>query len=186
VLVSQNRLFGQAIIVAGVMSATSFTVITTATAMATASVSRTASPGHSARYVHYKNARFGFSLSRPASFKAEPKPEDGDGRGWQRDHGRVDISGFGQNNVLDRTPKDDEKADSQGLHVTYHNISGRVVTVSGYRHHRHVIVYQRDVVGKGSIDTLFWTYPTSQRKRWKRAVKHTVHSYRAGRVADGH
>ena len=49
------------------------------------------------------------------------------------------------------------------MSVAYDNISRNVVTVSGHKDGGRTIVYQRDVVGPGAIDTLYWSYPASQK-----------------------
>jgi hypothetical protein len=139
----------------------------------------------SSRFLRYTNPRFGLSMTRPASFHPFAPPEDGDGLEWRTDRGRVTISGFGVNNVRNYTPVQDERAVEKGLHVVYHHISGRTVTVSGYRH-GHTIVYVREVVGRGSIDTLYWVYPRAQRRRWNADVSHTAGTFRAGNIKTSH
>lgn len=88
--------------------------------------------------------------------------------------------------MLNWSPRQDESADSHGLSVVYTDITGNIVTVSGYKDNGHVVVYQRDVVGRGSIDTLYWRYPTSQKKQWDAAVTLTAHAFQPGDVATSH
>lgn len=96
------------------------------------------------------------------------------------------MSAFGSNNVLSLSPRQDESADSRGVSVVYTDISGNIVTVSGYKDQGRVIVYQRDVVGPGSIDTLYWRYPTSQKAHWDAAVTLTAHEFQPGDVVTSH
>ncbi len=70
--------------------------------------------------------------------------------------------------------------------MVYTDITGNIVTVSGYKDNGRIIVYQRDVVGPGSIDTLYWRYPTSQKTRWDATVTLTAHAFRPGNVTTGH
>jgi hypothetical protein len=137
-------------------------------------------------YRHYTNARFGFSVQRPAGFTAQPPPENGDGRQWTTDGGRVSLTAYGANNVNRLTPREQAAADARGVRVVYRNISGTVVTVSGYTHGGRVIVYRRDVVGAGSIDTLAWAYPASQKRRWDQAIATTARTFRPGDVTHAH
>jgi hypothetical protein len=65
-------------------------------------------------------------------------------------------------------------------------ISGNVVTVSGYKDNGQTIAYQRDVVGPGAIDTLYWSYPADQKKRWDAAVTLTAMTFRPGDVTTSH
>jgi serine/threonine-protein kinase len=141
-----------------------------------------ATPGYS----EYANPRYGFTTLWPSSFKAQPPPEDGDGQAWTSPDGQVLLAAYGTNNVLDYSPKQDEAADARLLSVVYANISGDIVTVSGYKNSGRTIVYQRDVVGPGSIDTLYWSYPANQKAQWNVAVTLTALTFRPGNVTMAH
>jgi hypothetical protein len=137
-------------------------------------------------YQSYTNARFGFTVRHPTSLRAQPPPENGDGREWRGEQGRVRLAAFGVNNVEHLTPRRQARADARGLHVVYRHIAGKVVTVSGTTHGGRVIVYHRDVVGRGSIDSLQWTYPAREKKRWDAAVTKSALSFRPGDVSRSH
>ncbi len=77
-------------------------------------------------------------------------------------------------------------AASRGWLVTLRTIEGNVVTVSGYINNRRTIVYRRDVVGPGAIDTMTWTYPVSEKDEWAGAVTQTAHAFKAGDVTRAH
>lgn len=139
-----------------------------------------------AGYSEYTNPRFGFATFWPSSFTAQPPPVDGDGLAWASPDGLAELTAYGSNNVLNESPRQDESADSRGLSVVYTDITGNIVTVSGYKDNGRIIVYQRDVVGPGSIDTLYWRYPTSQKTRWDATVTLTAHAFRPGNVTTGH
>ena len=96
------------------------------------------------------------------------------------------LSAYGANNVLGYSPQQDAAADSRGLSVTYRAISGNVVTVSGYKDSGRTIVYQRDVVGPGAIDTLYWSYPTTEQAQWNAPVTRTVQAFQPGDVTTFH
>jgi hypothetical protein len=136
-------------------------------------------------YRTYTNARFGFTVQHPSGMTAVAPPEDGDGRQWLADRGFVQLTAFGTNNVDHRTPAEQAAVDARGVHVTYRHIAGAVVTVSGTRRD-HVIFYERDVVGKGSIDSLVWWYPARQKARWDAAVTRTARTFRPGDVSRSH
>jgi serine/threonine-protein kinase len=133
-------------------------------------------------YDEYANPRYGFTALWPSSFRAQPPPEDGDGQEWTSPDGQVLLSAYGTNNVLDYSPGQDEAADARLLSVVYANISGDIVTVSGYKNNGRTIVYQRDVVGPGSIDTLYWSYPANQKAQWDAAVTLTALTFQPGNV----
>jgi eukaryotic-like serine/threonine-protein kinase len=137
-------------------------------------------------YNEYANSRYGFTTLLPSSLRAQPPPEDGDGQAWTSSDGRVLLAVYGANNVLDYSPEQDEAADARLLSVVYVNISGDIVTVSGYKNNGRTIVYQRDVVGPGSIDTLYWSYPANQKAQWDAAVTRTALTFRPGNVTRAH
>jgi serine/threonine-protein kinase len=137
-------------------------------------------------YDEYANPRYGFTTLWPSSFRAQPPPEDGDGQAWTSPDGQVLLSAYGTNNVLDYSPKQDEAADARLLSVVYANVSGDIVTVSGYKNGGRTIVYQRDVVGPGSIDTLYWSYPANQKAQWDAAVTLTALAFQPGNVTVAH
>jgi serine/threonine protein kinase len=141
-----------------------------------------ATPG----YNGYANPRYGFTTLWPSSFRAQPPPEDGDGQAWTSPDGQVQLSAYGANNVLNYSPEQDEAADASALSVVYSNISGDIVTVSGYENNGRTIVYQRDVVGSGSIDTLYWSYPANQKAQWNAAVTLTALEFQPGNVTTPH
>ena len=72
------------------------------------------------------------------------------------------------------------------MSVVYVNISGDIVTVSGYTNNGRTIVYQRDVVGPGSIDTLYWSYPVNQKAQLDAAVTQTALTFQPGNVTTSH
>jgi len=96
------------------------------------------------------------------------------------------MSAFGTNNILKYSPRQDEAADARTMSVVYRNVSGNVVTVSGYKNSGQTIVYQRDVVGPGAIDTLYWSYPAGEKARWDAAVTLTALTFQPGDVGTAH
>jgi hypothetical protein len=143
-------------------------------------------PASGTGYRRYTNQRFGFATLYPSDFSRRPPPEDGDGKEWTYDDGEVSLSAYGDDNVNHLTPQADLRWASRGVRATYSSISGDVVTISGYTAEHTSIVYERDIVGSGSIDTLLWRYPTSQRSRWQHANTKTALAFRPGDLAISH
>ena len=137
-------------------------------------------------YNKYANSRYGFTTLWPSSFRAQPPPADGDGQTWTSPDGQVLLSAYGANNIFNYSPGQDEAMDARSMSVVYDNINGNVVTVSGYKDSGRTIVYQRDVVGPGAIDTLYWSYPASQKVRWDAEVMLTARTFQSGDITTGH
>jgi hypothetical protein len=148
------------------------------------------SPGNApsipAGYDQYTNARYGFTTLWPSSLQIQAQPADNDGQKWASPDGQVQMLAFGSNNIRNYSPRQDEAAAAQGMSVTYANVSGNMVTVSGYMNNRLTIIYRRDVVGSGAIDTLYWNYPASQKAKWDAAVTLTALSFRPGNLDTAH
>ena len=144
------------------------------------------SPSIPAGYDQYSNARYGFTTLWPSSLQIQAQPADNDGQKWASPDGQVQLLAFGSNNIHNYSPRQDEAAAAQGMSVTYANVSGNVVTVSGYMNNRQAIIYRRDVVGPGAIDTLYWSYPASQKAKWDAAVTLTALSFRPGNLDIAH
>ncbi len=140
----------------------------------------------SSGYNKYASPRYGFTALWPADFSAQPPPEDGDGQSWAGPGGQVLLSAYGANNTLGYSPRQDEAAMATRISVVYMHISGNVVTVSGYKDDGRTIVYERDVVGPGAIDTLYWSYPANQKAQWDAAVTLTATTFRPGDLSSAH
>ena len=153
---------------------------------APASPSASNSPRIPAGYDQYTNARYGFTTLWPSSLQIQAQPADNDGQKWASPDGQVQMLAFGSNNIRNYSPRQDEAAAAQGISLAYANVSGNVVTVSGYTNNRQTIIYRRDVVGPGAIDTLYWSYPASQKTKWDAAVTLTALSFRPGNLDTAH
>src|SRR5438552_4104155 len=111
---------------------------------APASPSASNSPRIPAGYDQYTNARYGFTTLWPSSLQIQAQPADNDGQKWASPDGQVQMLAFGSNNIRNYSPRQDEAAAAQGMSVTYANVSGNMVTVSGYMNNRQTIIYRRD------------------------------------------
>ena len=137
-------------------------------------------------YNMYTNPRFGFTTLWPSSFKAKPSLVNGQGQTWVSPDGQAKLSVYGSNNFSSYLPKQEEAIDSRGLSVTYKNIQGDIVTVSGYTNNGKTIVYKRDVVGPGAINGIYWSYPTSDKAQWASAVAQTAQTFKPGDITSMH
>ena len=153
---------------------------------ASSSPSANDSPSIPAGYDQYTNARYGFTTLWPSSLQIQAQPADNDGQKWASPDGQVQMLAFGSNNIHNYSPRQEEAVAAQGMSVTYANVSGNVVTVSGYMNNRQAIIYRRDVVGPGAIDTLYWSYPASQKAKWDAAVTLTALSFQPGNLDTAH
>lgn len=165
--------------------------------MATLTNSAPARPTSSAPsavpYVQYVNPRYGFLAEVPATFIAGRPPDNGDGQDFRSLDGRATITVSGINNALDDNPVLVEDwlvtaLQSMNGTVTYKNIAGSVVVVSGTYPDPNgtMVLYARTVVGAGSEDTLWWTYPVADKGVYDAQVVHTASAFRPGDLSVAH
>jgi hypothetical protein len=153
----------------------------------------TSSAPSAVSYIRYGNPRYGFFADVPATFVAGRPPDNGDGQAFTSVDGRATITVSGINNVLDDNPVLVEAnlvSDLQSMNgtVTYKNIAGSVVVISGTYpdHNGTTVLYARTVVGAGSEDTLWWTYPVADKGVYDPQVVHTASTFRPGDVSVAH
>jgi hypothetical protein len=160
-----------------------------ASATASAAVSAppaTPAPGHPG-YDIYTDPRFGFTTIYPAGFVAQPQNSTGSGLEWVGgDEGTVTVRAFGRNNPSGLTATDEEATYSQGAQLRYSHVDGNGLTLSKFADGGSTIVYIREVVGPGSIDTLEWTYPASQQDRWVHTIAITARNLVLGDLSRPH
>jgi hypothetical protein len=137
-------------------------------------------------YNTYSNQQYGFTTLWPSSLTPQAALPHSSGQTWASPDSRVLFSAYGDNNPDGYSPQQDAAADSKGLSVTYSDIKGDIVTVSGYNNNGQTIVYRRDVVGPGAIDSIYWKYPTAEGAQWNAAVERTAQAFQPGDVAHSH
>jgi hypothetical protein len=164
-------------------------------AAATSSSSSAAAPSPSAAappatppgYGSYTNPRFGFSTLVPANFVAQPQLSDDSSFQWADSaSGAVTVRAFAENNTDGNTVDDELSSRSQGINVTWSQIKGQVLTLTGFVDDGQTIVYLREVVGQGSENLLEWTYPAKDKQQWDSAVTTTALGFRPGDVTAPH
>ncbi len=125
--------------------------------------------------IPYVNARYGFTLLIPKSFRADPPPVNGDGRSFVSPDTTVTVSGSGH--VLD--PKGDMAAEftqelgfekQDGLTLTYSRSTKTGFTYSGLDKGRIVYVRAIPSCGGDAVVSLTVTYPVSAKAALERSV----------------
>jgi hypothetical protein len=135
-------------------------------------------------YHRYSNARYGFSVDVPSSYRADQPPADGDGREFTNRAGTAHVTAYGANNVNDRTPAGELSAQRSGYvghgdTVTYTHRTGDVIAVSGTTASGRVF-YLREVVLTKAIYSLAWSYPVATKATYDAAVNHSVATFAPG------
>jgi hypothetical protein len=135
-------------------------------------------------YSRYSNARFGFSVEVPTAYKAGRLPADRDGREFTNAAGTANVTAYGGDNVLNRTPAGELSAQrsryaSEGDTVTYKHRRGNVIAVSGTTT-TGTVFYLREVVLSKAIYSLEWSYPVASRASFNTVVNHSAATFQPG------
>ena len=134
----------------------------------------------------YTDPRFGFTVLYPADFGAGPTNLKDSGREWLGDSdGAITVRAFGQNNP-GVTIEQEQATRLHGMVERYARIRGDVLTLSAYVDGGKGIVYIREVVGRGSMNILEWTYPTDQKATWDASVTLSAHTFVPGDLSVSH
>jgi len=114
-------------------------------------------------YENYYNSRYKFSIKYPSDLKKGEESANGDGNIFTNKSGSVKLTVFGNNNVFDTTPKSAYKdALKEVSNISYKIQLGNWYVISWVKNNK--IIYKKEVVGKGSINTLILEYPLTQKK----------------------
>jgi len=138
----------------------------------------------------YSNGRFGFALDVPTALVAQPESDNGDGRMWTSPDGQVHLAVYGSNNTSGATAKqmleqDVAERTAAGEDVTYQRSTDTFYVVSGYQSDGQVF-YLACWVGTGSLNAMWWLYPTSQAETVEPWLTDSYHSFVHGNLAVAH
>jgi hypothetical protein len=120
-------------------------------------------------YKDYCNARFGFCVSYPNSFKAQGESDNGDGQEFKSLDGKVSLIVFhdGRENFYESISEcktESYRADAasdESKRVTYKKMGEDYFVISGYQGTN--IFYQKSIFTEVGMMTAILKYPVSQR-----------------------
>jgi serine/threonine-protein kinase len=143
-------------------------------------------------YRTYSNDRFGATADVPASWQADPPPENGDGLRFRSPDGKASIIVSGILNVDDDLEEalTGEEQPSEGDTVTYRHRSGKTVTISGM--HGDLIYYRKStlVCGDQIWNSVYLEYPAAEKSKYNDLVARVARSLHfsgsSGQVPDCH
>jgi tetratricopeptide (TPR) repeat protein len=120
-------------------------------------------------YTKYHNSRYGFTITYPNHLIMGEPSTNGDGQTFLGPDGSS-LTVFGTNNILDETAYSlyDNLLQSVG-DVSYSEQLDNWYAVIGYDHDS--MIYKRGVVGRGSINTLIFSYPPELYSKYTEFLK---------------
>lgn len=135
-------------------------------------------------YQTYRNAKFGFSVQIPRSFKSAGGSVDGDGASYTNADHSEHVTAYGQNNIAHKSATGllngliatQKRAGSE---VTYSAASGNIYSCSGYNAAGQIF-YIHGVIGPRYQYELDWLYPKSDKRALDPAVQRSVDTFKPG------
>lgn len=142
--------------------------------------------GTGVRYLHYANARYGYSIDYPDFFAKGAPPTNNDGRVFTSRDGRSSLAVYGSNNVMNEGLRDayGTLLREKGGAVGYKALGGNWFVVSWRESGK--IFYQKVYHGPGSSNGFILSYPQSQRHRFDPIVARLAGSFRPGDLGTSH
>lgn len=142
--------------------------------------------GGGVRYLHYSNARYGYSIDYPDFLEKGPAPANNDGRTFTSRDGRVTLSVFGTNNVMNEGLQETYRnlLREKGGSVAYHTVGRNWLAISWRAEGK--IFYEKLYHGPGSWNAFILSYPASQRARFDAIVARLAGSFRPGDLRTSH
>lgn len=136
-------------------------------------------------YKQYDNNRFGFSIEYPIDFTVKVDPANNDGCIFQSSDGKVELTVSGINNVLNDTAISEyNKLLSQHSDATYKKQENNWFEVSWVDGNN--IIYEKNVIGTGSMNTFVIKYPSSQKDNYSAIVSHLISTFKTPGVDSAH
>lgn len=127
-------------------------------------------------YMSYENARFGFIVQYPDTFKAGRAPDNGDGLGFS--NGEAEISAYGSFDVFeDNLQSNYEFATDDIVGPIALQKRGDDYFIVSFVDANDNIVYQKSNLQAGVISTVRLTYPASQKEKYDELVNHVVDTF---------
>ena len=132
-------------------------------------------------YKKYNNARFGFSIEYPSDFVVKGDPANGDGVILSSKDGSGEITASGGNNVLgDTATSYYNDLISEHSNASYKKVQNNLVIVSWLEGDK--IVYQKSIVGAGTIYTFVIKYPNNQKEKYDTIINHLTETFKTDKL----
>ncbi|MBX4271864.1 hypothetical protein [Clostridium estertheticum] len=151
---------------------------------ATSLASTTTEQSNQFTYRLYTNPRYGNSIMYPNNLTVIREPDNGDGRWFKTPDGEVELTVSGANNVLGSTVDSMYYAAVKSVNPSYKKQSGNWYVISYTEGDK--VVYQKTVVGKGSMDTFILKYPINQNDKYSKVVEELNKSFKTPSIDECH
>ena len=136
-------------------------------------------------YKDYYNSRYEFSIRYPDNLKMGEESANGDGVVFTDEDGNVKLTVYGSNNIFGATVKSAYNDTLREIpKVSYKKQSGNWYLVSWVKNNK--IIYKKEVVGEGSINTLIFEYPLTQKKLYDEFLQNLNTYFKTPGIGETH
>lgn len=140
------------------------------------------------QYKKYINPRFQFSIDYPSNYRVEETSANGDGAVILSDKAKITV--YGINNVFNHNANHNAKSyydfvtRDMNQEIKYKVIKDNWFVISWVEGNN--IVYQKSVVGAGSINSFIFTYPKADASEYDKVVERLYESFKTPGIQEGH
>ena len=129
------------------------------------------------------NARFGFVVDVPPSFRRSPAPENGDGLHFTSPDGRSEIAAYGHWIDASAGLRGDERQEAafavkDGVTLTFQQVTARSYTLSGLKGDRILYIHATATCGGGAAAIVRVDYPAADRQRMDPSIARLARTLR--------
>lgn len=136
-------------------------------------------------YKDYYNNRYKFSIKYPDNLIKGEESTNGDGITFTNENGNVKLIVFGSNNIFDTTAKSAyEDTLKEIKNVAYKKQSENWYVISWVKNNK--IIYKKEVVGDGSINTLIFEYPLTEKKLYDEFLQNLDSYFKTPGIGEAH
>ncbi len=135
-------------------------------------------------YKNYHNERYLYSIMYPNNLKIVDDHANGQGNMLESDDKKVSLQIYGTNNASNDNINSIYSKAIKNTNMYYKVKAGNWFVISYIEGDK--IVYQKKVVGKGSINTFIFKFPTNEKDKYTKVVDKLEKSFKAPSTDKSH
>jgi hypothetical protein len=128
-------------------------------------------------YINYVNSRYLYSIMYPNNLKVVDDHANGQGNMLKSDDQKVSLQIYGTNNTSNDNINSIYSKAIKSTKMYYKVKSGNWFVISYFEGDE--IIYQKKVVGKGSINTFIFKFPANEKDKYTKVVAKLEKSFKA-------
>ncbi|WP_411679599.1 hypothetical protein [Clostridium thailandense] len=135
-------------------------------------------------YKKYSNSKFGFSIEYPNTFTIKTNPNNDDSKIFSSSDNTTELTVSARNNISNESVSSVYNNLLTKHKDSYHKQEGNWFIM--YWMENNLIVYQKSIVGSGSIDSFIIKYPMEQKQQYDKIITHLNESFKTPTIEERH